>query len=168
MFSHRANKDAQASREWLKTVTSESEAMSERKFDSTYKPEDYSAVEKYVWKELIYSLPLSPCHVEIVEEEESGKVGFLGENLILILHLQLFVKKVINKDKLNDTTKAMARQECVIHSQMHHENIVQLYHFAESPSTIELVMEYCNHSTYFEDRLEEVSRTQLARISGTL
>lgn len=62
----------------------------------------------------------------------------------------------------------MARQECVIHSQMHHENIVQLYHFAESPSTIELVMEYCNHSTYFEDRLEEVSRTQLARISGTL
>lgn len=86
MFTHRAHKDAKASRERLKTVTSEGEAMSERKFDSTYKPEDYSAVEKYVWKELIYSLPLSPCHVEIVEEEESGKVGFLGENLILILH----------------------------------------------------------------------------------
>lgn len=78
---NRSHKDSKASRERLKTVTSESEAMCERKFDSTYRPEDYSAVDKYFWKELIYSLPLSPCKVEIVEDEESGKVGFLGENL---------------------------------------------------------------------------------------
>lgn len=81
---NRSHKDSKASRERLKTVTSESEAVCERKFDSIYKPEDYSAVDKYVWKELIYSLPLSPCKVEIVEDEENGKVGFLGENLILI------------------------------------------------------------------------------------
>ena len=66
------------------------------------------------------------------------------------------VKKVINKEALNDTTKAMARQECVIQSQMKHENIIALHKFAETPSTIELVMDYCNKSSYFEDRLEEV------------
>lgn len=53
-------------------------------------------------------------------------------------------------------TKALARKECVIHSQMDHKNIVKLHKFAESPTTIELVMDYCSNSSYFEDRLEEV------------
>jgi serine/threonine protein kinase len=51
----------------------------------------------------------------------------------------------------------MARQECVIQSQMKHENIAQLKYFAESPTTIELILEYCDNHSYFEDRLEEVS-----------
>jgi len=49
----------------------------------------------------------------------------------------------------------LARQECAIHSQIKHENIVELYHYTETSSTIELILEYCDNHSYFEDRLEE-------------
>lgn len=73
----------------------------------------------------------------------------------------MFVKKIINKESLNDTTKAMARQECVIQSQMDHKNIIKLHKFAESSSTIELIMDYCSNGSYFEDRLEEVRKLKV-------
>jgi hypothetical protein len=57
-------------------VSSESEISEKHNFDSTYKPMDYSEVEKYKVKELIHDLPLSSCQVFIVTEEGSEKVRY--------------------------------------------------------------------------------------------
>mmetsp|Transcript_15111 Transcript_15111/g.17501 ORF Transcript_15111/g.17501 Transcript_15111/m.17501 type:complete len:150 (+) Transcript_15111:464-913(+) len=38
---------------------------------------------------------------------------------------------------------------------MKHKNIAQLCHYAESPETLELIVEFCNNHLYFVDRLEE-------------
>lgn len=51
-----------------------------------------------------------------------------------------------------------ARQECMIQSQMKHENIVELYDYTENEKEIVLLMEYCNHANYFEEKIEEVSK----------
>ena len=50
-----------------------------------------------------------------------------------------------------------ARQECIVQSQLKHENIVELYDYTESEKEIVLLMEYCNSANYFEEKLEEVS-----------
>ena len=68
----------------------------------------------------------------------------------------MFVKKIIDKEKLNDNSVAMARRECSIHSELKHENIAELIHYCEGENSIELIVEHCNNPTYFEDRLEEV------------
>lgn len=50
----------------MKKVASKYEIAQERKYDSAYNPMDYSEVEKYICKEVIYDLPLSPCQVQLV------------------------------------------------------------------------------------------------------
>jgi serine/threonine protein kinase len=123
------------------TACSESE-FKFPEFDSTYRPMDYSELESYKEEKVLYDLPLAPAKVQLVSEEGSEKK---------------FVKKTINKEYLNDTHKALARQECVIQSQMEHKNIVKLHKFAETENTIELLMDYVNDGSFFEDRLEESS-----------
>ena len=63
------------------------------------------------------------------------------------------------KDKLmSETQYGYARQECTIHSQLKHENVVELYDYTESKSEFVLLMEYCNQANYFQEKIEEVSR----------
>lgn len=50
-----------------------------------------------------------------------------------------------------------ARQECMIQSQLKHENIVELYDYCENEKEIVLLLEYCNNANYFEDKIENVS-----------
>lgn len=50
-----------------------------------------------------------------------------------------------------------ARRECTIHSQLKHENVVELYDYTESDKEFVLLMEYCNDANYFQEKLEEVS-----------
>jgi serine/threonine protein kinase len=65
------------------------------------------------------------------------------------------VKKSIMKDKLmSEMQHRYAQQECIIHSQIKHENVVELYHYTESPEEFVLLMEYCNDAGYFEDKIE--------------
>jgi len=62
------------------------------------------------------------------------------------------------KDKLvSETQHQYARRECTIHSQLKHENIVELYDYTESEKEFVLLMEYCNDANYFQDKIEDVS-----------
>jgi serine/threonine protein kinase len=45
----------------------------------------------------------------------------------------------------------------MIHSQLKHENVVELYDYTENEKEIVLLMEYCNHANYFEEKIETVS-----------
>jgi len=58
---------------------------------------------------------------------------------------------------MNEVQLGYARQECMIHSQMNHENIVELYDYTENDKEIVLLMEFCNDANYFENKIEEVS-----------
>ena len=40
---------------------------------------------------------------------------------------------------------------------MKHDNIVELYDYTENDEAIVLLMEYCNHARYFEEKIEGVS-----------
>lgn len=54
------------------------------------------------------------------------------------------------KDKLmSEAQHAYARRECTVHSQLKHENIVELYDYTESETDFVLLMEYCNDANYF-------------------
>jgi len=70
------------------------------------------------------------------------------------------IRKTILKDKLmSETQYGYARRECTIHSQLKHENVVELYDYTEGKSEFVLLMEYCNDANYFQEKIEEV-RTQ--------
>lgn len=70
------------------------------------------------------------------------------------------VKKSIIKDKLvNEVQYNYARTECIVQSQMKHENIVELYDYTENEKEFVLLLEYCNDARYFEEKIEEVSNT---------
>ena len=60
------------------------------------------------------------------------------------------IRKTIMKDKLmSEAQHAYARRECTVHSQLKHENIVELYDYTESETDFVLLMEYCNDANYF-------------------
>lgn len=50
-----------------------------------------------------------------------------------------------------------AYKECVVHSQLRHDNVVQLHEYTESEDQFVLFMEYCNDAAYFDDKIVEVS-----------
>ena len=60
--------------------------------------------------------------------------------------------KRLIKDKL--ITKRQieaARNECMIHSQLAHENVIKLYEYSEDDNEISLIMEYANQAMYLSD-----------------
>jgi serine/threonine protein kinase len=57
-----------------------------------------------------------------------------------------------------------ARKECIIHSQLKHENIVELYDYTENEKEIVLLMEFCNDASYFEEKIENVSQSSILNI----
>ena len=66
--------------------------------------------------------------------------------------------KRIQKSKLLDPISlTLAQQECVIHSYLKNENIVELFEYTENKDDIILFMEYCTKANYFEDKIETVS-----------
>lgn len=44
--------------------------------------------------------------------------------------------------------KEFAQNECFIHSQMFHDNIVELYDYTETKDEYVLYMEYCDKADY--------------------
>lgn len=48
----------------------------------------------------------------------------------------------------------------MIHSQLKHENVVELYDYTESEKEFVLLMEFCNDANYFQDKIEDVSEIQ--------
>ncbi|CAI2363348.1 unnamed protein product [Moneuplotes crassus] len=111
-----------------------------REIHHTYQPCDPSEMEDYKTIKVIYQMPLAPCKVETVADSNTGNV---------------YAKKTVFKEGLNDLMKALARQECVIQSELDHPNIIKLHKYCETEKHFELVMDYCNNGSYFEDRLEE-------------
>ena len=62
----------------------------------------------------------------------------------------------MKKRLMNDIQVNYARQECMIHSHLKHDNVVELYEYTENVDEIVLLMEYCNDANYFERKIEEV------------
>ena len=58
---------------------------------------------------------------------------------------------------MNGRQLEYARNECIIQSQLKHENIVELYDYTETEKEIVLFMEYCNDACYFEEKIENVT-----------
>ena len=58
---------------------------------------------------------------------------------------------------MSDVQVNYARQECMIQSQLKHENVVELYDYTENEKEIVLLLEYCNDANYFEEKIENVS-----------
>lgn len=64
--------------------------------------------------------------------------------------------KTVRKNKLmNDLQRRFSMQECVIHSGMKHDHIVELYDYSENEDEIILLMEFVNHADYFEEKIEQ-------------
>lgn len=77
----------------------------------------------------------------------------------MIVIVQKVIMKTIRKDKLfSEIQHDYAKRECTIHSQLKHENVVELYDYTESEKEFVLLMEYCNDANYFQDKLEDVSK----------
>lgn len=55
---------------------------------------------------------------------------------------------------MNEVQVNYARQECMIHSALKHDNVVELYDYTENEKEIVLLMEYCNDAGYFEEKIE--------------
>mgnify|MGYP006174380515 CR=1 FL=1 len=74
------------------------------------------------------------------------------------MFVQPAIKKIIQKDKLmGDLSIQYARKECVLHSQLDHDNVVKLFDYTESEKDFVLFMEYCNNANYFDEKIVEVS-----------
>jgi serine/threonine protein kinase len=59
------------------------------------------------------------------------------------------------KDKLiGEVQHRYAQRECIIQSQLKHENVVELYDYTESSTEFVLLMEYCNDASYFDEKIE--------------
>lgn len=68
------------------------------------------------------------------------------------------IKKVIIKDKLCDKkAHDFAIQECTLHSQLHHDNVVKLIDYTETREDYVLYMEYCDKADYLPRKILEVS-----------
>lgn len=66
------------------------------------------------------------------------------------------MKKTLVKEKLlSDDSVRAAENECVIHSYMHHENVIKLYNYTENENEIAMIMEYANQATYLQDTILE-------------
>ena len=93
------------------------------------------------------------CHI--------ARLKFLAEissDILTCSIIQPVIKKQIQKEKLQDWLGIeFARKECVIHSQMAHDNIVKLHEYTENDKEFVLFMEYCNDANYFEEKLVNVS-----------
>jgi len=50
--------------------------------------------------------------------------------------------------------------ECAVHTRLRHTNIVGAYEYAEDENFYTMIMENCNDASYFEDKIENVSRPQ--------
>ena len=61
---------------------SKEEPQAQFEFNSTYKPGDYSEIEKYQTVQLIYDEMLSPSKVEIVSDRDE-KVSYILQNIFL-------------------------------------------------------------------------------------
>lgn len=55
---------------------------------------------------------------------------------------------------MNEVQKDYAKRECIIHSQLKHENVVELFDYTETDQEYVLLMEFCNDAEYFENKIE--------------
>lgn len=64
----------------------------------------------------------------------------------------MFAIKHMNKDKLLNTLHSLVPiyNEIVLHSRLIHPHIIRLYHYKESSTSFDLVMEYANNGTLFQ------------------
>ena len=73
------------------------------------------------------------------------------------------------KNKLQDQLGInFAYKECVVHSQLNHDNVVKLHEYTESDDQFVLFMEYCNDAAYFEDKIIEVSTSLPTKVRSQL
>ena len=50
--------------------------------------------------------------------------------------------------------KKQAMQECLIHSQLSHENIIELYNYTETEAEYILLMEYADKENFLSEKIE--------------
>lgn len=92
-------------------------------------PQEIGIIDKYVDDSVLYNQVISGSKIYLVKEKNNSqvKLSFLAN------FEQNVVKKIIAKDKLlNDVANKFAKQECIIHSQMNHQNVVKLYDYTET------------------------------------
>ena len=58
---------------------------------------------------------------------------------------------------MNPLAKKFAMQECAIHSQLKHQNIVNLFEYTETKDEYVLFMEYCDKGAHLSQKILEVS-----------
>lgn len=86
-------------------------------------------------------MPLSPTIIVLTTKKDTNEPA---------------IKKIIQKDKLmGDLSIQYARKECVLHSQLDHDNVVKLFDYTESEKDFVLFMEYCNNANYFDEKIVE-------------
>lgn len=61
---------------------------------------------------------------------------------------------------MNDLAVYFAKKECVIHSLLKHESIIELYEYAESPTEYNLFMEVADQGDYLSRKILEVITLQ--------
>ena len=57
---------------------------------------------------------------------------------------------------MSQESNTFAKQECIIHSQMEHDNIVELYNYTETEDSYIMFMEFCDKPSYFSDKILDV------------
>ena len=136
-----------------------------RIIDVQFQPSQFGILDKYQPIKEIYKVQLSPTIITLASNMETNQVGFLSYFYVILksfLYKQTVIKKSIQKNKLMSPVQHnYARQECTIHSQLRHDNVVELYDYSENQDEIVLIMEYCNDAGYFEDKIESVSKVFL-------
>ena len=90
----------------------------------------------------VYRSNASPTIIDLYEDESTGN--------------RLILKRLQKSQIFTSYQLESAKREIMIHSMLHHPNLVELYDFSETEDEFQLLMEFIPRPDYFTEKIEVV------------
>jgi serine/threonine protein kinase len=95
---------------------------------------------RYSFIREIYRCSASATVVDLCQDTQTGQ--------------HLILKKILKNRMFTETQRVSAHREAELHSQLHHQNIVELFDWGETADEICMLMEYLPVNDYFVNKVE--------------
>lgn len=110
--------------------------VTDKLFSGDYMPADPRILQDYETIKTLFSLPLSPTKV-LLAKDPSGEL--------------VVIKTVEKKNLVSSQMIENVKQECSLHSDLTHPNIVSLKSYTETANSFDLVLEHVNKASMLTD-----------------
>lgn len=110
--------------------------VTDKLVSGNYMPEDTTFLQDYEIIKVLFSLPLSPTKVSLAKDPS-------GELVV--------IKAVEKKNLVSSLMRENVKQECALHDQLNHPNIVSLKSYTETEESFDLVLEHVNKASMLAD-----------------